>query len=141
MELNYFVMKLTERIASEFPDRIDDYDFIQARSELATITYEEGTRQGLTHTEALKMANDTLFQGLNYSPFQLVRRIVDEEFPEDDETELNAFSLLMLNLCTPLFKEYPINDTSFPGSKAEMELYNSITGEIQLYLEKNGMCL
>lgn len=140
MELNYFTVKLTERIVSDFPDKIDDTEFIEQRSQLAALTYSEGSKQGLRHTEALKLANDTLFEGLCYSPYQLVKRVVDEEFTEEDDTEQGEFVMQMLNICKSLFEVYPINDKSFPGSNAEKELYTSITGEIQNYLKNNGMC-
>ena len=139
MKLDYFFLKLTHHIASEFPDRIDEKEMIQQRSELASATYHECTRQGLTHTEALMMANETLFDGFNYSPYQLVKRVVEDQFPDEDEAEQDAFTLQMLDLCKPLFEEYDTEDPAFPGSQAEMQLYICLTGEIDQYLKKNGM--
>lgn len=130
---------MTDFIAQHHPDKIEDKVFIEERSGLAEEEFERCSHMGMTVSEAKHEATKVLYTGLWFSPFDMVKEIVEEEFDIDEE-ERHLFIMQMLEYTRNDFKKFleHINDNNEDG-EAYMKLYYTIIGSIKLYLEKNGL--
>lgn len=130
---------MTDFIAQHHPDKIEDKTFIEERSGLAEEEFERCSHMGMTVNEAKHEAQKVLYKGLLFSPFDMVKEIVEEEFDIDEE-ERHLFIMQMLEYTRKDFNKYleHINDDNEDGEEY-MKLYYTITGSIKLYLEKNGL--
>lgn len=136
--LSYFRLALTDFMVQHHPDKIEDKDFITARSGVAEDEFERCSHMGMTVSEAKHEAIKVLYAGLLFSPFDLIKEIVEEEF-DVDEDERHLFIMQMLEYTRNEFKKFPDINDNFQGSERYMELYFLITGSIKLYLEKYGL--
>lgn len=94
---------------------------------------------GYTILECRAIANEALFEGLYYSPFDTVYQVVcnefDREIPAD---EARAFALKVFPYCVEVFENYDLHQ-DFEGPKEYNELYTELTGQIQIWIEENGV--
>lgn len=138
-ELSYFTLRLQEHINTSFPELSGNKPFIERRSQLASNAYEGAFTAGNPIDNCNEIADYILFEGLHFSKFDTVFKVVCNEFDTlmADE-ELHYFALRMLPVCEHVFLEYELTDDF--DSKPEFELlYTELTGTIQIWIEDNGL--
>lgn len=138
-DLSYFRLRLQEHVNSSFPEKAYDTRFIEQRSSLASHAYEGAFRTGNTISQCNEIANYILFEGLHFSKFDTVFRVVCNEFDTimADE-ELRPFALKMFTVCEPVFSNYELTD-DFACTYEFEKLYTEITGAIAIWIEENGL--
>ena len=136
---NVFAARLLQYIITHHPERMADTSFIEERASAAARSFETASLAGMTVDEAMREADATLYRGLLFSPFLLVRDILETSvgYTEDDP-ELDDFALQMLQLVTPVVERYAPDD-SFMGSTAYNALRNDMIQSINQYLISNGI--
>lgn len=138
-ELSYFSLRLKELLNTSFPEKAGDKAFIARRSQLAANAYEGAFIAGNTIEQCNEIADYILFEGLPFSRFDTVFKVVCNEFDTlmADE-ELHYFALRMLPVCEHVFLGYELTDDF--DSKPEFDLlYTELTGTIQIFIEENGL--
>ena len=134
-----FEAQLTQYIIENHPDKIGDVSFISERGRMAAHTFETSSVAGMSVDESMREAERTLFHGLLFSPYLLVREVLSGEFDyTDDSPEIDEFALQMLDMTDALIKRYDIGD-DFAGTAQETALYEQIKDSINQYLVKNGL--
>ena len=107
---------LPEKLRKYHPDKVSDTDLIAEREEVATTTFEKERRTGGTVEHAHEEAMRVLLHGLHFSPYALLREVVENEFADEvAESGREAF-------CRKL-------------SPAHDLLYTELVGTVMLYLE------
>jgi len=137
--LSYFTLRLKELLNSSFPEHADDKNFIHHRSRLAANAYEGAFIAGNALMQCDEIANFILYEGLHFSKFDTVFKVVCNEFDTimADE-ELRPFALKMLPVCQTVFESYELTD-DFADTSAYELLYTELTGTIALWIEENGL--
>jgi hypothetical protein len=137
MEMSYFRLNLLSYLREVHPDKANDFSFIAGRGDTAAEAYSQAVKSGLDHIQAGEIANQTLFAGLHFSPYNTIVEILWNEFqnevPEDKAKEL---ALQLLPECQPVFVQYDLND-DFVGEPEYNLLYTELTGTISLYFESH----
>lgn len=138
-DLSYFSLRLQELLNTSFPELSGDRAFINQRSQWAASAYEGAFRAGNPIAQCDGIADYILFEGLHFSKFDTVLKIVCNEFDTimADE-ELRPFALKMLPVCELVFEQYPHTEDFADSPEYEM-LYTELTGTIQIWIEDNGL--
>jgi len=138
-DLSYFTLRLQELLNTSFPEKASDQKFIGQRSKWAANAYEGAFRSGNPIEECDRIADYILFEGLHYSKFDTVFKVVCNEFNNImlDE-ELRPFALKMLPVCEPVFAKYVLTD-DFAYTTDHDLLYTEITGLIAIHIEDYGI--
>ncbi|MGV3766808.1 MAG: DUF1896 domain-containing protein [Chitinophagaceae bacterium] len=138
-DLSYFKLRLQELLYTSFPELAWNTKFIDQRSRLAAQAYEDAFRSGNSLGHCDRAANEILFDGLHFSRFDTVFKVVCNEFDTimADE-ELRPFALKMLPVCEPVFAPY-ILAGEFQDTPEYELLYTELTGTIQIWIEDNGL--
>jgi len=138
-KLSYYRLRLQELLNTSFPELAWDEAFIARRSQLAGNAYEGAFKAGNTIEYSSKIADYILFEGLHFSRFDTVFKVVCTEFDTImADQELYPFALKMFPVCQDTFLGYTLSDDF--GSTAEFDvLYTELTGTIQLWIEENGL--
>lgn len=138
-ELSYFKLRLLELLEASFPEKLKDKTFINQRAQRAANAYEGAFLAGNPVYECEQIADFILFEGLYFSKFDTIFKVVCEEFGslmlEDD---IRPFSLKMLNRCESIFANYHLVD-DFAYSFEFDSLYTELTGAIAIWIEKHGL--
>ena len=81
------------------------------------------------------------FDGLFFSPFDMVFEVVSQEFDTQlADEDLRPFALKIFPELVPYFKKYENEiDEDFQHSAAYQSLYTELTGAIELWIEENGI--
>ena len=136
-ELSYYGLYLLDYLRKYHPDKVSDADLIAEREEAATTTFEKERRTGGTveehaHEEAMRV----LLHGLHFSPYALLREVVENEFADKvAESGREAFCRKLYPYLTNLFADYDTSDDTFALSPAHDLLYTELVGTVMLYLE------
>lgn len=138
-DLSYFKLKLRELLNSSFPEKSNDFQFIEQRSRWAANAYEAAFLAGNSIDQCTEIANYILFEDLHFSQFDTVFKVVYNEFDTimADE-ELKPFALKMLPICKPVFQNYELTDDFEDTAEYDL-LYTELTGTIALWIEENGL--
>jgi hypothetical protein len=138
-ELSYFKIRLQELLNVSFPEVAVNALFANQRSQLAADAYDLAFRSGNSREECEYIADSVLFEGLYFSRFDTVFKIVCHEFDTImmDE-ELRPFALKMMAVCKPVFEQYVLTD-DFEDSPEYDLLYTELTGTIAIWIEENGL--
>ena len=134
-EMSYFRLNLLAYLRDAHPDKASDLAFISGRGDMAAEAYSQAIKEGLDHIQAAEIANETLFKGLHFSPYNMLVEILRNEFADEvpsDETETKAVGLFPH--CRTLFAQYNLND-DFADTTEYQWLYTELVGAIQLLLE------
>ena len=75
-DLSYFRLRLQELLNSSFPEKAHDQKFIDQRSSWAANAYEGAFRSGNALEQCNEIANYILFEGLHFSKFDTVFKVV-----------------------------------------------------------------
>ena len=139
-DLSYFALTLQSYLNESFPESAVDTTFIQERSDLAAQTYADALLAGHTHPEASELSNAVLYEGLHFSQFDMLFKVVCNEFDSlmaDDEPR--PFALKVYPLCKTVFENYPTDEPDFADTPAYQLLYTELTGTIAIYIEEFGL--
>ena len=109
---------LLDYLKKYHPDKVSDTDLIAEREEAATATFEKERRTGSTVEHAHEEAMRVLLHGLHFSPYALLREVVENEFADE-----------------VLFAGYGTSDDTFALSPGHDLLYTELVGTVMLYLE------
>ena len=82
-ELSYYGLYLLDYLKKYHPDKVSDTDLIAEREEAATATFEKERRTGSTVEHAHEEAMRVLLHGLHFSPYALLREVVENEFADE----------------------------------------------------------
>ena len=135
-ELSYYGLYLLDYLRKYHPDKVSDADLIAEREEAATATFEKERRTGGTVEHAHEEAMRVLLQGLHFSPYALLREVVENEFADKvAESGREAFCRKLYPYLTNLFADYDTSDDTFALSPAHDLLYTELVGTVMLYLE------
>lgn len=138
-KISYYALRLKELLHTSFPELSGDKGFIENRAQLAAKVYNDAFIAGNSVEQCNEIAQYVLFEGLHFSKFDTVFKVVCNEFDTimADE-ELRPFALKMLSVCTPIFEQYRLMDDFADSAEFDL-LYTELTGTIQIWIEDNGL--
>ncbi|WP_431609201.1 DUF1896 domain-containing protein [Chryseobacterium sp. 'Rf worker isolate 10'] len=138
-DLSYFRLRLLELLVSSFPEKVGDTAFVNQRSAHCASAYEQAFKEGNSHDDSIRIVEEILFEGLHFSRFDTVFKVVCREFDRlmSDE-EMRPSALRMLPVCEDVFAKYPLIANFQDGPDYEL-LYTEVTGTIHLWIEENGL--
>lgn len=138
-KISYYSLRLKELLHTSFPELSGNKVFIEQRGQLAAKIYNEAFIAGNTIAQCNEIAQYALLEGLHFSKFDMVFKVVCNEFDTimADE-ELRPFALKMLPVCIPVFEQYLLGDDFAESPEFEL-LYTELTGTIQIWIEDNGL--
>ncbi len=137
--ISYYRLRLTSYLIDHFPEKSDDASFIRSRADNAAEAYSDAVRTGFTYPQAEEIANQTLFEGLHFSPHDTLVEILWNEFADiAPQSYAITLAINLLPLTQPIFDRYtPGDDFAYT---AEYELfYTELTGFIQQFAEDYGI--
>jgi len=137
-ELSYYGLLLLSYLKESHPDKADNNDFIQIRSELAAESYANAIAGGYGHQSAEEIASSILYEGLLFSRYDTIRNVLINEFTIVPSERINSLAMELLAPAEEVFSEYPIND-SFANSPEFTALYTELVGFIDLWREENEL--
>ncbi|MGH2666918.1 DUF1896 domain-containing protein [Flavobacterium sp.] len=138
-KLSYYSLKLNHLLKESFPELSGDKTFIARRGQLAAKVYNDAFIDGNTIEQCNEIAEYVLFEGLHFSKFDTVFKVICNEFDTimADE-ELRPFALKMLGVCVPVFEQYRLTNDFADSPEFEL-LYTELTGTIQIWIEDHGL--
>lgn len=134
-EMSYFRLNLLSYLRDSHPDKANDLSFIAGRGDMAAEVYSEAIKSGLDHIQAAEIANETLFKGLHFSPYNVIVEILWNEFSDEvspGEAQTKAKDLLPE--CQAVFAKYSLND-DYAETTEYQSLYTELVGTILILLE------
>ena len=134
-ELSYFRLSLLSYLKDSHPHLANDTAFIAARGDTAAEAYSNAINKGQNHDQAGETANEVLYEGLLFSPYRTIVRILWDEF-EKDATPVLAESVAMelLPKLDGVFDKYQLTN-DFDTTPEYNQLYTELTGAVQILLE------
>ena len=138
-DLSYFTLRLQEFLHTSFPEKAWDTKFIEQRSQRSANAYEAAFMAGNSVAQCEEIANYILFEGLHFSKFDTVFKVVVSEFDTfmADE-ELRPFALKILAICESVFQRYTLTQEFVDSADYDL-LYTELTGTIAIWIEENGL--
>jgi hypothetical protein len=157
-EMSYFRLNLLSFLRDSHPDKANDLSFIAGRGDMAAEAYSEAVKNGLDHIQAAEIANEALFKGLHFSPYNIIVEILWNEFYEEvSPSEAGAKAKELLPACQavfakysasreqnqarlssaeapPILSKYNLND-DYAGTTEYQSLYTELVGTILILLE------
>lgn len=111
MEMSYFWLNLLSFLRDSHPDKANDFSFFSGRGDMAAEAYSDVIKSGLNHIQAAEIANETLFAGLHFSPYNTIVNILWNEFANEvPEGEARGLAIKLLPECKSVFAGYPLSD-------------------------------
>ncbi|RGW33534.1 DUF1896 family protein [Bacteroides stercoris] len=139
-ELSYYGLYLLDYLRKYHPDKVIDTEFITGREEAAAETFEKTRLEGSSTEAAQEEAMRILLEGLHFSPYALLREVVENEFADEvAASDREAFCREIFPHLKNLFAGYPTTDDTFALSPEHDLLYTELTGTVMLYLESYGI--
>ncbi|MDX6187813.1 DUF1896 domain-containing protein [Flavobacterium sp. Fl-318] len=138
-KISHYSLRLKELLNISFPELYTNKRFIERRGQLAAKVYNDAFIAGNTIEQCNEIAQYVLFEGLHFSKFDTVFKVVCNEFDTimADE-ELRPFALKMLPVCNLIFEQFRLTDDFAESYEFEL-LYTELTGTIQIWIEENGL--
>ena len=134
-EMSYFRLNLLSYLRDSHPDKANDLSFIAGRGDMAAEAYSEAIKSGLDHIQAAEIANETLFKGLHFSPYNVIVEILwNEFFNEVSPNEAQTKAKELLPECQAVFAKYNLND-DYAETDEYQSLYTELVGTILILLE------
>lgn len=138
-DLSYFRLRLQELLNNSFPEKANDWKFIKQRSSWAAKVYQGAFLSGNPIEHCNEIANNILFEGLYFSRFDTIFKVVCNEFDTlMADVELRPFALKMFPVCEPVFDSYELTD-DFANRIEFEQLYTELTGTIAIWIEEHGL--
>ena len=139
-ELSYYGLYLLDYLRKYHPDKVSDTGLISGREEAATETFEKASLEGSTVAAAQEEAMRVLLEGLHFSPYALLREVVENEFADEvAASDREAFCRKLFPYLKKLLGGYDTSDDAFALSPDHDLLYTELTGTVMLYLESYGI--
>ncbi len=139
-DLSHFTLALQSFLNESFPELATDKTYIEERSELAVQAYADALLAGHTHPEASELSNKVLYEGLHFSKFDMLFKVICYEFDSQmADDELRPFALKMYPFCSEVFANYPTDEPEFAESADYDQLYTELTGTVAIHIEENGL--
>ena len=134
-EMSYFRLNLLSFLRDAHTDKANDLSFIAGRGDMAAESYSEAIKSGLDHIQAAEIANETLFKGLHFSPYNIIVEILWNEFFDEvpPDTAQGKAKELMPE-CQAVFAKYNLND-DYAETTEYQSLYTELVGTILILLE------
>lgn len=79
-EMSYFRLNLLSYLRDFHPDKANDLSFIAGRGNMTAEAYSEAVKSDLDHIQVAEIANEALFRGLYFSPYNIIAEILWNEF-------------------------------------------------------------
>jgi hypothetical protein len=134
-ELSYYGFSLLSYLKENHPNRTNNAAFIEERADAAAEAYSNAVKYGQTHIEAEELASNALFQGLHFSAYNTLVRILWNEFSDEiPEKGVKEIAFQILPLCGDVLDKYSLTD-DFVGTPQYDELYTELTGIVEILLE------
>lgn len=134
-EMSYFRLNLLSYLRDSHPDKASDLSFVATRGDMASEAYSEAIKSGLNHLEATEIANEALFKGLLFSPFNTIEEILWNEFSEEISPSIvRKKAKELLPECRAVISKYELHD-DFAGTTEYQSFYTELTGAILILLE------
>lgn len=103
-EMSYFQLNLLSFLRDSHPDKANDLSFIAGRGDMAAESYSQAIKNGLDHIQAAEIANESLFKGLHFSPYNTIVEILWNEFyNEVSPSEAQAKAKELMSECQAVF--------------------------------------
>jgi hypothetical protein len=139
LELSYYGLYLLSYLKENHPDKDSDTSFIEARTSLATDSFEQARLEGNTVEGAQELAMATLLKGLHFSKYNIIIEVLWNEFAmEILQGNAPDLALELLPSLEEIFSQYPLSD-DFPSTSEYETLYTELIGAISLYIEGHGI--
>lgn len=138
-ELSYYQLLLTEYLIENFPELLDDQEFIVSRADEAAELFSKLIKEGVHQDVASGEANTLLFEGLTgFSKFCFIKDAIRENFEKVPEDKVAPLALLLLNEADDVFNSY--DDLEAEADRiGERKMYWEIIGLIDIYIKENGL--
>jgi len=134
-EMSYFRLNLLSFLRDTHPDKANDLSFIAGRGDMAAEAYSEAIKSGSDHIQAAEIANETLFKGLHFSPYNIIVEILwNEFFDEVSPGEAQGKARELMPECQAVFAKYNLND-DYAETTEYQSLYTELVGTILILLE------
>jgi len=134
-ELSYFRLSLLSHLGDSQSHLVNDAAFIAARGDAAAEAYSTVIKNGQRHDQAGEIANEVLYAGLLFSPYQILVRILWEEFGKEITPALaERVAMELLPNLNKVFDKYHLSD-HFDTTPEYNQLYTELTGVIQILFE------
>lgn len=134
-EMSYFRLNMLSYLRDSHPELANNHSFVSGRGDMAAEAYSEAIKNGSDHIQAAEIANETLFEGLYFSPYNLIVEILRNEFfDEVSESEIREKAGELMPECRDILSAYNLND-DFAESTAYQLLYTELVGTILTLLE------
>ena len=134
-ELSYFRLSLLSFLRDSHPDLVTDTNLIATRGDAAANAYSAAIKNGQSHDQAAEAANEFLYAGLLFSPYQTIVKILFEEFETEVPPALaEEVAIGLLPELKDVFRKYELSD-DFDTTPEYDRLYTELTGAIQILLE------
>ena len=134
-EISYFHLSLLAFLRDAHPDKANDLSFIAGRGDSASEAYSEAIKSGLDHIQASETANEVLFKGLHFSPYNTLVEILWNEIADEiSPNEAPEKAREHLPECQDLFDQFDLND-EFAETVEYQSLYTELVGTILILLE------
>lgn len=105
--MSYFRLNLLSFLRDAHPDKANDLSFIAGRGDMAAETYSQAIQSGFDHIQAAEIANETLFKGLHFSPYNIIVEILwNEFFDEVSPCEAQEKAKELMPECQAVFAKY-----------------------------------
>ena len=139
INFSYYELSLLSFLQDSHPDKASDIAFIQSRANLASQAYSDGILNGYAHDGATELANEVLYQDLNFSKHDTLINILWNEFSDEvPQSSAREVAIRLQPALESTFSNYSLSD-DFAYSPEYESLYTCLTGEITIWLETNGL--
>lgn len=134
-ELSYFRLSLLSFLKESHPNKAIDSKLIASRGDAAAEAYSDTVKSGSDHIQASEIANQTLFEGLHFSPYRTLVTILWEEFSKEINPEkAESVAMILLPHLDDIVAKYTFSD-NFSDTPEYNLFYTELTGTIQILLE------
>lgn len=138
LDENWFRQRLEAFLCERHPHRNLSQGTIIQRSRLAAESYGASIGCGVESEQAIYRADKILFRGLLFSPYDVVRLILETDYPAIPENQRHNITLKLLGPCRPIFRIYNLGDDfmqrqEFRQLKAELRI------GIRNWIDENGI--
>ena len=138
-ELSYYGLSLLSYLNDCHPLLAADAEFIAARADNAAEVYSSAIKSGQSHPQAEAAADEELYRGLHFSPYNTLVNIIWDEFAVAvPEVQAPTLARIILPLCGNILAKYSLADDFADTPQYEL-LYTELTGTVQTILEHGGV--
>lgn len=136
---SYYGLSLLAFLKASHPDKATNIEFINARADVANVTFSDAIVEGYSQIGATELANEVLYKGLHFSKHDTIVDILWSEFANEIlESQAKEVAIKLYPRLTEVFSKYDLTD-DFAGSIEYGLFYTELTGAILICLEEDGV--